>query len=312
VCCVCVSCIYEWSLVLACESSLKRAVDFVLCSLCYVQSDCVLLLLEWMGVVSADGDDSTVADTDDLKGCHRNQPLTDDVKADGASVRLRRNVLAAQPLHTAQLATLAVSCQSLLALRKLIDSGIVSALCSSLYVTCQQKLNDALSAALLVSESEPATSDAARSTGVSSHTDDASVSDVHSGKCSFVSYCYFDMLILCHTLHHKAIENEEKEKELGERYVDSRFQIQLWRKMKVAAWDRAGWREVVQCFMFNVSVFHWLRQGISHVMSVLCVDFAAVIYNLLHALTRSGGRNGIWLVKKLSTAGYCSNPKRFP
>lgn len=176
--CVCFSCIYEWSLVLPCDSSLKRAVDFVLCSLCYIQSNCVLLLLEWMGIVSDSSD--TVADTDDVKGCQRNQPLTDDVKADGASGRLRQSTLAAMPLHSAQLATLAVSCQSPLALRKLIDSGIVSALCNSLYVTCHQKLNDALNAALLVSESETATSDAVRS-GTSAH-DDPSESDMHSGK----------------------------------------------------------------------------------------------------------------------------------
>jgi len=179
--------------VLPCESTLKRAVDFVLCSLCYIQSDCVFLLLEWMGIVS-DGSD-TVADTDDVKGCHRNQPLTDDVKADGASVRLRRNMLAAMPLHTAQLATLAVSCQSLLALRKLIDSGIVSALCNSLYVTCHQKLNDALNAALLVSESETSTSDAAR-TGVNSQTDDSSVSDMHSGKWQVALYAFMAKIYL--------------------------------------------------------------------------------------------------------------------
>jgi len=219
--CVCVSCIYEWSLVLPCESSLKRAVDFVLCSLCYIQSNCVLLLLEWMGVVSADVSDNTVADTDDVKGCQRNQPLTDDVKADGASVRLHRNMLAAMPLHTAQLATLAVSCQSLLALRKLIDSGLVSALCSSLYIMCQQKLNDALSAALLVSDSEAGTSDAAKSTIINTYTDDASVSDMHSGQCSsFMFYCYVSYVstgthILCHVLHQRSIEKEDDQRTRG-------------------------------------------------------------------------------------------------
>jgi len=166
---------YEWSLVLPCDSALKRAVDFVLCSLCYVQSSCVLLLLDWMGIVS-----DTVASTDDVKGSHRNQPLTDDVKADDASSRLRQTMLAVMPLHSAQLATLALSCQSPLALRKLIDSGIVSALCNSLYATCRQKLNEALNAALLVSDSEAATSDAVRS-GTSSQADEPAVSDVHSG-----------------------------------------------------------------------------------------------------------------------------------
>jgi len=178
--CVCShSCMYEWSLVLPCDSALKRAVDFVLCSLCHVRSSCVLLLLEWIGIVSASS--NTVLSTDDVKGCHRNQPLTDDVKADGASSRLRRTMLAAMPLHSAQLATLALSCQSPLALSKLIDSGIVSALCNSLYATCHQKLNDALNAALLVSESEPATSEAARS-GTNTQADEPSVSDMHSGK----------------------------------------------------------------------------------------------------------------------------------
>ena len=168
---------------LPCESMLKRAVDFVLCSLCYVQSNCVLLLLEWMGIVS-DGC-GPVADTDDVKGSHRNQPLTDDVKADSASGRLRQSTLAALPLHNAQLATLAVSCQSPLALRKLIDSGIVSALCNSLYVTCHRRLNDALNAALLVSEPDTAVSDAARS-AAGSQTDDPSLSDMHSGNGTIV------------------------------------------------------------------------------------------------------------------------------
>jgi len=165
--------------VLPCDSSLKRAVDFVLCSLCFIQSNCVLMLLEWMGIVSHDS--NTIADTDDVKGAHQNQPLTDDVKADGAVGRLRQSTLATVPLHSAQLATLAISCQSLLALHKLIDSGIVSALCNSLYATCHQKLNEALNVTLLVSESDAAVPDAARS-GTTSQTDDPSVSDLHSGK----------------------------------------------------------------------------------------------------------------------------------
>lgn len=177
--CVLISCMYEWSLVLPCDSALKRAVDFMLCSLCYIQSSCVLLLLEWMGIVS-DGSETT-ASTDDVKGSRCNQPLTDDVKADGASSRLRQTMLAVMPLHSAQLATLALSCQSPLALRKLIDSGIVSALCDSLYATCQQKLSDALNAALLVSESDTATPEAAQ-TGTKSQADEPSVSDMHSGK----------------------------------------------------------------------------------------------------------------------------------
>jgi len=141
-----------------------------------------LLLLEWMGIVSDSAD--LAADTDDVKGCHRSQPLTDDVKADGgggSSGWLHQSSLAVMPLHSAQLATLAVACQSPLALRKLIDSGIVSALCNSLYVTCHKKLNDALNAALLVSESDTATSDIVR-TSTNSQADDSSVSDVHSGR----------------------------------------------------------------------------------------------------------------------------------
>jgi len=178
--CTCVlarcSCIYEWSLVLPCDSALKRSVDFVLCSLCYVKSSCVSLLMEWMGVVSDVAD--TVASTDDVKGCQRNQPLTDDVKADSVGSTLRQSVLAAMPLHSAQLATLAVACQSPLALRQLIDSGIVSALCDSLFATCQQKLNDALNSNLLVSDTE---TDAARCGTTSSQADDPPVSDKHSG-----------------------------------------------------------------------------------------------------------------------------------
>ena len=45
------SSIYEWSTVLPVNSALKRAADFVLCSMCMIQPAHFDSLLQWMGVM---------------------------------------------------------------------------------------------------------------------------------------------------------------------------------------------------------------------------------------------------------------------
>ena len=49
------SSVYEWSMVLPLNSSLKRAADFVLCAMCYVQPILFESLLQWMGISMESG-----------------------------------------------------------------------------------------------------------------------------------------------------------------------------------------------------------------------------------------------------------------
>jgi len=153
--------------VLPTDSTLKRAVDCVLCSLCYIDANCFKLLLEWMGVTPDLIPDTvaSAADTDDVKGSHQQQqqPLTDDIKADtsaaAAAASLQSNVFRSTsssyqctvPLHEAQLLTLATVCQSPVALRMLIDSGVISTLCTALRVTASHRLCETLDTEALAS-----------------------------------------------------------------------------------------------------------------------------------------------------------------
>jgi baculoviral IAP repeat-containing protein 6 len=153
------SCVYQWSLLLNVDCALKRAVDSVLCSMCHVDADCFTAILEWIGIVRVS--DGTDTDTDDVKGGtqqQRNEPLTDDVKADsgtaGGSSRSRQSFVSltrgaadirpmAMNLDNAHLLTLSVVCQSPAALQQLIDSDMIATLCAGLCVAVGQRLSDA-------------------------------------------------------------------------------------------------------------------------------------------------------------------------
>lgn len=105
------SSVYEWSQVLPVESQMKRAVDSLLCSICYLCPEFFTQILQWMGIsASADQQSmpgsspsasavgrTTVAVTDDAKMSHplmtNDEPVTDDVKAaDGVATTLRNSV----------------------------------------------------------------------------------------------------------------------------------------------------------------------------------------------------------------------------
>jgi len=78
------SSMYEWSTVLTPGSTLKRAVDYVLCAMCYIHPEYFLSILEWMGIMF--GVDMSASITDDYKDSSSQQynssteGLTDDSK----------------------------------------------------------------------------------------------------------------------------------------------------------------------------------------------------------------------------------------
>lgn len=135
------------------ESSLKQAVDWVLCSICHIRNEYFSQILQWIGVITDAFPDYLISDsgqsaTDDVKDSQQNQPLTDDLKADSGATGTRRTLSThsylcgfnVNSLNESQLSTLSTSSQSPVALRRLIDCGVVTALCAGLYTAAQRKL----------------------------------------------------------------------------------------------------------------------------------------------------------------------------
>ena len=144
-------------MVLAPGSTLKKAVDFLICSLCYIRPEYFSLVLEWMGIVVS-LDLSTAAITDDNKEDQQHQQgaLTDDSKAEADSEARQAWAIwndgapAYQPtsvqdfghmiLDDLHLSTLAVVCQSPEALKQLLGSGFVAVLCQGLFEFCTREM----------------------------------------------------------------------------------------------------------------------------------------------------------------------------
>jgi baculoviral IAP repeat-containing protein 6 len=99
-------------------SALKRAVDYVLCALCYVQPAFFGQLLSWAEV-----------------GC---QALTDDSKE-----ALQGPLGSHLNIKETNLMTLAVACQSPECVERLLDSGFPAVLCQALYEFCVQQIRNA-------------------------------------------------------------------------------------------------------------------------------------------------------------------------
>ena len=152
---------YEWSTVLAYDSPLKKAVDSVICSMCFVHPQYFSTILEWLGIITPgiSFDLSSAAVTDDHKDSQQQsqqaqEPMTDDLKADSARLantnRSHHSTMAIPPvllqefthliLDESHLSTLATTCQSEDALQQLLDAGFVAVLCQGVYEFCSREL----------------------------------------------------------------------------------------------------------------------------------------------------------------------------
>uniref|UniRef100_H3CIY4 Dual E2 ubiquitin-conjugating enzyme/E3 ubiquitin-protein ligase BIRC6 n=1 Tax=Tetraodon nigroviridis TaxID=99883 RepID=H3CIY4_TETNG len=121
--------LYSWSMSLPCNTALKKAVDSLLCSLCYIHPSYFSLLMSWMGIISLSSSSRSqvqhhhLSITDDGK---KQQNVTDDSKHARPPVNLSES----------QLSTLAAASQSPQATQQLLDSGLPSLLVRSLTQFC--------------------------------------------------------------------------------------------------------------------------------------------------------------------------------
>ena len=140
---------YEWSSILGVDSSLKRAVDNVICSLCCIQPQFFTQLLEWMGVHGVDlpiTDDHKEEMDSGVGGTSSStvtEMLTDDTKeaaARSASVSSAGRDHSFLVVDETRLMTVAVACQSPDSLQRLLDSGLVAVLCQGLFEFCTHQI----------------------------------------------------------------------------------------------------------------------------------------------------------------------------
>ncbi len=152
------SSMYEWSMILPGESTLKKAIDYVVCSMCYIHPHYFSNILEWIGIVI--NVDFSIALTDDHKDSssqyqqqQQHESMTDDSKeASGFTARdslpIGVQEFGHMILDETHLSTLAVVCQSAESLRQLLLSGFPAVLCQGLYEFCTheaQRYSDSLS-----------------------------------------------------------------------------------------------------------------------------------------------------------------------
>ncbi|XP_041468480.1 baculoviral IAP repeat-containing protein 6-like isoform X2 [Lytechinus variegatus] len=146
------SSIYEWSTVLPVNSALKRAADFVLCSMCMIQPAHFDSLLQWMGVMVGGPVELQAPITDDSKEDELNILLTDDSKGANLQHQSQPNLHlpTSQPItrqefshviiDEAHLSLLALACQSDVATKRLLDSQFLVLLAEALSEFCTQEL----------------------------------------------------------------------------------------------------------------------------------------------------------------------------
>ncbi|XP_064603703.1 baculoviral IAP repeat-containing protein 6-like isoform X3 [Liolophura sinensis] len=152
-----VSAIYKWSMVLPADSPLKRTVDFVLCSLCYIRPEFFTLVLEWIGVVVDVNSSASLSITDDTKD-HNSQyddghGLTDDSKEACSSTHsaqpIRDNTQGHMTfqrfghltLDECHLRTLATACKSPTAIKQLLDTGFPAVLAQGVFEFCSREMH---------------------------------------------------------------------------------------------------------------------------------------------------------------------------
>lgn len=126
--------LYKWSLKLECNESMKRAIDAMLCSVCCIRPEFFTQLLREMDVL-------VPSLSTDLSA-----PISDDSKLAPANPDwcsyLTVKDLTKLDLNPAQLDTIAMACQSPLAVQKLIDSGLPRLFTFAILEFCQREIKD--------------------------------------------------------------------------------------------------------------------------------------------------------------------------
>ena len=121
------SVLYKWSEILTAGSSLKKAVDYVLCSICHIKPTYFTYIVQWSGVCV----ESTAEQNQHVGG------MTDDSKEAFSAAYLEE--LSNMRINNVNLATLATVCQSPTALQQLLSSRLPALLCQGLLEFCNNQ-----------------------------------------------------------------------------------------------------------------------------------------------------------------------------
>lgn len=133
--------IFAWTIELKDKDPLKQAIDSMLCSICCIRPELFPLLLRKLGVLvanySTDIDASISDDRKDTEG------MTDDTKQATSDTGEWYSHLVIQDLNKlsltpSQLRTIAMACQSPLAIHQLLDSGLPYLLTQAILEFCSQ------------------------------------------------------------------------------------------------------------------------------------------------------------------------------
>ncbi|XP_041353670.1 baculoviral IAP repeat-containing protein 6-like isoform X2 [Gigantopelta aegis] len=143
--------LYEWSAILPVESLLKKAIDYVMCSMCHIQPEFFTTILEWMRIIISFNSSLNASISDDCKDFHFHQgTMTDDSKEANPQPERNRYSPAVtlqefrhMTLNKSRLATLAVVCMSPVAIKQLLDSGFPAVLAQILYEFCKKEMTQA-------------------------------------------------------------------------------------------------------------------------------------------------------------------------
>ncbi|XP_076097651.1 dual E2 ubiquitin-conjugating enzyme/E3 ubiquitin-protein ligase BIRC6-like isoform X3 [Mytilus galloprovincialis] len=153
-----ISSLYEWSITLTAESTLKKAVDDVLCSSCHISPEFFTQILTWVGIsftVERNGFSESVSDDiKDSSHLHRESMTDDSKEANSHNIQtvIHENHYMDLPsiylkefrhisLEETHLTTLANTCKSPVAIRQLLDSGFPAVLAQGLFEFCNKMIS---------------------------------------------------------------------------------------------------------------------------------------------------------------------------
>lgn len=141
--------VYRWIVVVQDSGPFRRAIDSLICSMCAIRPEMFQVLLKKMGILMPNmSTDLSASISDDRKDARSTAMDHDDNPQDWYS-HLQLQSLDELNLSRVQLLTIAMACQSQLAIRQLIDSGlptllteIVNRFCGPLMAENGISLND--------------------------------------------------------------------------------------------------------------------------------------------------------------------------
>ncbi|KAJ9600172.1 hypothetical protein L9F63_009506, partial [Diploptera punctata] len=132
------SILYKWTLILPAHSALKKAIDTLLCSMCYIKPALFPTLLQRMGVLVPNLATHHNASISDDRKDHEIDELYASISDDSKELVID---LHRMRLSECQLMTVAMACQSPPAIHQLLDSGLPTLLTHGILEFCNREQN---------------------------------------------------------------------------------------------------------------------------------------------------------------------------